>query len=233
MTPKKLDKSLIANFALFSACSSQNLEAILADAQPRQYEEGEAVFEQGGDADDFFVLLHGRLKVCQITRDGRQIVVRHINPGEMAGIAWAMRRKDYPATACAVTASLCLAWKSADWDKFVSLNPVIAMNALQVVGERLHESHLRVQELATEEVERRIAHAILRLVKQAGRKTAEGVLIDFPVTRQDIAEMAGTTLHTVSRLLSGWETRGLINSARRKVVVVDPHRLVLLADGQE
>jgi len=69
-------------------------------------------------------------------------------------------------------------------------------------------------------------------VKQAGKKTEEGILIDFPISRQDIAEMTGTTLHTVSRLLSAWEDHGLVKSGRQKVTVVEPHRLLLIAEGR-
>jgi CRP/FNR family transcriptional regulator, nitrogen oxide reductase regulator len=86
-------------------------------------------------------------------------------------------------------------------------------------------------EMSTEQVERRVAHALLRLVKQAGRKVERGVEIDFPISRQDIAEMTGTTLHTVSRILSGWEQQGLVESGRQRIVVRDPHKLFGLADG--
>jgi CRP-like cAMP-binding protein len=87
-------------------------------------------------------------------------------------------------------------------------------------------------EMASEQVEQRIARAILRLVQQSGRRTAEGIEIDFPITRQDIAEMTGSTLHTVSRLLSSWEAQGLVRGGRQKVVVTDPHGLMLLAENR-
>ena len=64
-------------------------------------------------------------------------------------------------------------------------------------------------EMTTEEVERRIAHAILRLVNQAGRKVDDGIQIDFPITRQDLAELTGTTLHTVSRIFKRMGTAGI------------------------
>jgi hypothetical protein len=95
---------------------------------------------------------------------------------------------------------------------------------------RLQETHTRVIEISTEQVERRIAHALLRLANQAGRKVEGGVKIDFPISRQDIAEMTGTTLHTVSRTLSLWEQQGLVGSARQSVVLKDPHRLFVLAE---
>lgn len=230
MPARKLDRSLIRDLAIFEAMGEDDLDAVLAMAQVRQLPEGAAAFEQGATATEFFALLHGRLKVVQTTMDGQQVVVRHVNPGDIFGIARAMRRPDYPATATAVVESLALAWPASQWEAFIARSPVLAMNALQTVGQRLQDAHTRIRELSTEEVERRVAHALLRLVKQAGRKTEEGVLIDFPVTRQDIAEMTGTTLHTVSRIMTAWEGKGIVRSARKKVLVRDPHRLYVLAE---
>ena len=231
MAPRKLDRSLIRGFDLFRDMTEENLDAVLATVQVRTVEPGEPVFSQGAAADEFFLLLHGHLKVVQVTPSGEQVVVRHVLPGEVFGIARAIRRTDYPATAEAVTESIVLAWMSTQWPDFVALNPVLAVNALEAVGERLQEAHTRIRELSTEEVERRVAHALLRLVRRAGRPEEGGIRIDFPLTRQDIAEMTGTTLHTVSRLLSAWETQGIVKSARRKIVVTDEARLAALARG--
>jgi CRP/FNR family transcriptional regulator, nitrogen oxide reductase regulator len=84
--------------------------------------------------------------------------------------------------------------------------------------------------MSTQQVEKRIAHRLLRLVKQSGRKVEHGVEIDFPISRQDIAQMTGTTLHTVSRTLSSWENKGLVESSRQKIVVREPHKLFMLAE---
>jgi len=90
----------------------------------------------------------------------------------------------------------------------------------------------RIIEMATQQVEQRISNVLLRLVNQSGRKTAIGVETDFPITRQDLSEMSGTTLHTVSRMLSAWERAGIVQSERKKITVVQPHQLVLLAQPQ-
>ncbi len=232
MSAQHLDRSLIRDLALFRSLSDPELDALLATALARRVPEGGTVFEQGAPADAFFVLLHGRLKAVQTTTDGQQVVVRHVNPGDLFGIAMAMRRTDYPASAVAVTDSLVLTWSASDWNGFLARNPAIALDALQTVGERLQDAHTRIRELSTEEVERRIAHAVLRLVAQAGRKTDEGILIDFPITRQELAEMTGSTLHTVSRTLSAWEQQGLVKNGRRRITVCAAHRLRLLADGK-
>ncbi|MEH0070095.1 Crp/Fnr family transcriptional regulator [Pannonibacter sp. Pt2-lr] len=231
MAVHRLDRSLIRNLSIFQYMSDADLDNVLAMASVRQLPDGAAAFMQGVEATEFFCLLNGRLKVIQTTPDGQQVVVRHVNPGDIFGIARAMRRPDYPATATAIVDSLALAWPSNQWEAFIARSPTLALNALQTVGQRLQDAHTRILELSTEEVERRVAHAVLRLVRQAGKKTEEGILIDFPVTRQDIAEMTGTTLHTVSRVMTAWEAKGLVQSSRKRVVVVDPHRLYLLAES--
>ncbi|WP_035707090.1 Crp/Fnr family transcriptional regulator [Niveispirillum irakense] len=230
MAAQRFDQSLIRGLSIFQAMNDADLDAVLAMASVRRLVEGTAAFTQGHEATEFFCLLNGCLKVTQTTLDGQQVVVRHVNPGDIFGIAMAMRRPDYPATAVAIVESLVLAWSSSQWESFIARCPTLAANALQTVGQRLQDAHTRILELSTEEVERRVAHAVLRLTRQAGRKTDEGLLIDFPVTRQDIAEMTGTTLHTVSRVMAAWEAKGLITSSRKRVVVVDAHRLYMLAE---
>jgi CRP-like cAMP-binding protein len=85
--------------------------------------------------------------------------------------------------------------------------------------------------MATQAVEKRVASALLRMVNQSGRKIEGGIEIAFPVTRQNISDMTGTTLHTVSRLLSAWEREGIVESTRKHITVTDPHALVLLSEA--
>ncbi|MHC2821873.1 CRP-like cAMP-binding protein [Bradyrhizobium huanghuaihaiense] len=94
----------------------------------------------------------------------------------------------------------------------------------------MQESHTRILEMSTQQVEQRIAHALLRLAKQSGKKLDQGIEIDFPISRQDIAQMTGTTLHTVSRILSGWESQGLVESGRQRIILREPHKIVVLAE---
>ena len=86
--------------------------------------------------------------------------------------------------------------------------------------------------MSTEQVEQRVAHALLRLAKQAGRKVEQGVEIDFPISRQDIAEMTGTTLAHRQPHPQRWEQRGLIESGRQRIVLREPHKLFVLAEGR-
>nr|WP_248306490.1 Crp/Fnr family transcriptional regulator [Devosia oryzisoli] len=216
---------------VFENLSDQQVDAVLAAAIVRRHEPGEVVFEQGEEASWFFILLFGRLRVTQVTAEGQQVIVRMVNPGDLFGIAKALNRTDYPGTATAVSASAALVWPMSVWSDFVAQYPGFAQGAMETMGIRLQEAHTRMRELATEEVERRVAHAVLRLGNQAGKKEKDGIRIDFPISKQDIAEMTGTTLHTVSRILTAWENGGLVVSGRQKLLLTDPHRLLLIGDG--
>jgi CRP-like cAMP-binding protein len=89
-----------------------------------------------------------------------------------------------------------------------------------------------VRELSTERVEQCIAHALLRLAEQAGKPVGRGIRIDFPISRQDVAEMTGTTLHTVSRTLSAWEEQGIVEGGRQKITIREPDALLAIAEDQ-
>ena len=204
---------------------------MLTEAHSVRFAKGAMLFEQGAQADSFFLLLNGRVRAYRLTPDGQQIVVRFVGPGELFGIAMAIGSPTYPANAVAVVESVAIVWPVSAWRKLVVQFPALALNTMQTMGGRLQEAHTRMTEMATEEVARRVAHTLLRLAQQAGRKTKEGVLIDFPISRQDIAEMSSTTLHTVSRIMSAWEHEGLVESGRRRVLLRDPHRIHLIAES--
>ncbi|NLC36310.1 MAG: Crp/Fnr family transcriptional regulator [Alcaligenaceae bacterium] len=226
-----IPRSLVKDLDLFRAVPEQDLDAVLAIARPMRLVAGDPVFQQGQSAEQFFILLHGHLKVVQTTAEGEQVMVRYVIPGEVFGIAKAMRRPTYPASCMAVEESIVLAWPSSEWDHFMTGNLQFAANALQAVGQRLQDAQTRIKELSTEEVEQRVARCILRLVDSSGEKTEDGIAINFPITRQEIAEMTGTTLHTVSRLLSAWKERGMVNTGRKLVIVRKMDDLIRLAEG--
>lgn len=233
MSVAPLDRSLIRGLALFEGMDEMALDDLLAVASGRRYAAGEVVFGQGQPATEFYVLLHGRLRVTQLTADGQQVVIRMVNPGDLFGIARALQRPDYPGTATAVADSVALSWPMAAWSGIIDQHPAFAVATMNTVGTRLQEAHTRIREMSTEAVERRVGHAVLRLVKQAGKHEVDGVRIDFPVTKQDLAEMSGTTLFTVSRILGAWQDAGIVDAGRQKLIVRDPHRLLLIADGVE
>lgn len=229
----RLDRTLIASLPAFAGLSGPELDAILEGARSARHARDSEIFSQDEEADRFFLLLSGHIRVVRTSAHGHQVIARYINEGELFGIAIAMGRTTYPASAVAAVDCVVLTWPNSAWPDLQAKVPAFGAVAYQTIGARLQDTQARVMEMTTEQVEQRIARTILRLVRQSGRKVTDGVEIDFPISRQDIAEMTGTTLHTVSRVLSAWEGDGIVRSGRRKVTVTDPHRLMLIAESRK
>ncbi|WP_112322514.1 Crp/Fnr family transcriptional regulator [Oceanibium sediminis] len=225
----KLDASLLNDIPPFSRLSSDQIREILDQATPQRWDEGATVFRAGDEAERFFLLLDGTIRVVRTTPEGEQIVPLHIPRGQLFGIAPALSLTAYPASAVAAEECLTLCWPSRLWQGFVARYDGFASETWRTIGERMQHLHDRVEELATRAVEQRIAAVLLQILNQSGRKVKTGIEIPFPITRATIAEMTGTTLHTVSRLLSAWEKQGIVASSRKHITVTDPHRLVLIS----
>lgn len=222
---------MLAGVPLFAGLDRTALEAAAVDARLIRAAAGRTFFREGEPARQFFVLRQGRVKFTQISAEGHEVILRLIGPGEpFGGVSAFAGNALYPVTARAVEISEAYAWDGARITALMQRFPAVAMNAARMIAERLHDLQRRHRELMTERVERRIARALLRLAQNAGRKVEGGVEIDFPLSRQDLAQMTGTTLFTVSRTLSGWETNGLISTGRRRVTIREPHRLVRIAE---
>lgn len=229
---KNLKESLVTNLPPFHKLARIQIREILDEAKPRRFEAKTTIFDEGQVADRFYLLLDGYIRVVKTNRDGDKIIATHIPSGQLFGIAIALRKTVYPATAVAARQCLVLEWANTLWEKFVRQYDGFATETYASVGNRLDEANRRIVEMATKHVEQRVASVMLRLIKQAGKQVETGVEIDFPITRQNISEMTGTTLHTVSRLLSAWEKDGIVTSKRSKVTINDPHKLVLLSEAR-
>lgn len=228
----QLNKAIIANLPFFGGLSDADLDFVLEGVRSFHVSKDSAIFEQDGEAQNFFLLLSGHVRVERTTPDGQKVIARYISEGELIGIAIAMGRGTYPASAIAAVDCTVLAWPNHRWETLSARIPALAGNLFKTVGSRLEEAQNRVVEMATERVEQRVAHTLLRLVRQTGMKVETGIEIDFPISRQDIAEMTGTTLFSVSRILSDWEGKGLIKSGRQRITVLRPHALMVIAEGR-
>lgn len=228
---KNLDVSLLTSIPPFRLLTPEQIREALDLATPKRFDPNLSIFIEGDPARRFYLLLDGHIRVVRTTPGGDQIIVLHIAPGQLFGIAAAMSRDTYPATAMSVDDCLVLSWPTELWHKFAADYPGFATETYKVMGERLGEVNNRMVEMATQHVEQRIANTILRLIRQNGKPVENGIAIDFPITRQNLSEMTGTTLHTVSRLLSAWQKDGLVASTRKHIVVTDTPRLEALSNA--
>lgn len=209
----------------FAGLTEAQREDMMRLAKVNHVARHDAFFEEGDSAENFYVLIDGFLRVGRTTPDGDQVVMLHVVPGQMFGIASGYGSARHTMAARAITDAVALSWPSVLWDKFMQDYPGFQDVAHRAVSIRMKDLEDRVTSLATARVEQRIAEAVLRLMREAGKETVDGIEIAFPISRQDISEMTGTTLHSVSRCMSGWQKRGIVRSGRCRVVICDPEAL--------
>jgi CRP/FNR family transcriptional regulator, nitrogen oxide reductase regulator len=225
----KIDPSLLRQVSVFQNATEEDLASIARNAIERSIEEGEFFFFQGDPATYLYVLVSGRAKLMQTNPAGQQVNLRTISEWQMFGALGAVRENAaYPATAQAMEQSTALAIKSEYLKELMQTRPYLSFDLMRLMTGYIQEIQERYRELATEKVERRIARALIRLAAQLGTKMDGGIELSF--TRQDLAEMSGTTLYTVSRVLSEWEIQGLVEAGRERVLIRNPHGVVRIAE---
>ena len=220
----------IGRCALFRSLAPDDCQRVIAAGRRYEMPPGAFFFHQGEESIMLYVIVSGRVKLSQVTSDGQQVIVNYFGPGEGLGIVMALNELPYPLSAEAIEPCLALGWRRETMLDLMQHNAQLALNGMNMVGRRFAQMQNRFQELATQRVEQRVARALMRLVRQFGRRTEDGVLIDMPLSREDLAQMTGTNLYNVSRILSKWEGEGLIATGRKQVTLLKAHELVVLAE---
>ena len=177
-----------------------------------------------------YILLDGKIKLIQFTPSGQQVILGYLIPGRVCGIIAALKKVTYPVSAQAVGTCRVMYWDQYTLNTLMENSPRMALNALRIMAGQIRQFQNSVKSLSTQRVEQRIALAVLRLARQSGRKIESGILIDLPLSRQDLAEMTGTTLYSVSRVLKNWEKLEIVESKRQQVIICLPHKLVSIAE---
>jgi len=230
-TGPALSADQLLSMELFPGLSSRGADEALAWAQVRQLPKEMRIFAQGDPAERAHVLVSGSVRIAQSGADGGQVIVRLIAPGETFGTIALFTDGRYPADAVTLADSVEASWSANELRALMTGHPAISMNVIRILGKRLKEAQERVRELATQRVEQRVAHAVLRLAHQAGHATADGTAIEFPLRRKDLAELSGTTLHTASRILTVWEKAGLLASRHQLLTLCCPAEIRRIAEG--
>jgi len=219
---------------VFQNAAEDELQFILKNSVARSVEEGSFFFLQGDKADHLYILASGQVKLTQSNSNGQQVNLRTIHPWQMFGALGVVRKEAvYPATAQALEDSSALAIESGLMKKLLEKSPHISFDLMTLMTSYIQEMQSRYRELATERVEQRVANALIRLAGQMGVKSENEPAILLSFSRQDVAEMTGCTLYTVSRLFSEWERQGIIETGRERIKILKPHDLVRIADGLE
>ncbi len=228
MKNSSFDFQALKKIPIFRGLRDFDYSMIFHLGKIKQLQKNIYLFNQGEEAEGIFILLEGKIKISQTGEEGNQVLLRVLGPGQLvAGVA-VLENGTYPGTGYTLEKTTVFCLDKVAFLHLMSQYPPIALSITQLLLKRIAELQKRFREIATEKVETRIARALLRFASHHGIKKPKGILIDFPLTRQDLAEFIGTTLFSVSRLLKKWEREGLLESARKRVTLLQVEKLKLI-----
>jgi CRP-like cAMP-binding protein len=215
---------------LFAGLSHDDLLEILGRFKTAHFESGETILRQGEPAIAFYLVAKGKVKVVQTSHEGLEVILHIFKPGGVIGALPSLGRGTYPASAITLEPATTYFIGQDEFERLMIDYPTVTHHLLTFATRMLQSAHRRLRELATERVERRIALTLVRLTRQLGREQGGRLIIEAPLSRQDLAEMSGTTLYTVSRTLKKWERQGVLLSDRKRVEILNPHQLIAIAE---
>ncbi len=234
--PEVRESQIVAalrGYPLFQEVPPEELVALLRAGSWRTWPAGHFLFLEGDPAEGLYVILGGYVKAIQSDAAGRETVVHMVGPGELLGLIALFADQPYPASAQAITPCRALWIPGPAFREFLLRHPEVALRIMRLLAERVHEAYRRLLEVSVFRVERRLARALVRLAGRLGRRTEEGIELTLPLSREELAELCGTRLHTVSRLLNRWQRAGWIRLGRRRILVRDLQALAALAEESE
>ena len=208
---------------IFSRLNDAELGELADLAIERSFVPNEFIFWDGDAPEWFYIVAEGKVKVLKHSSLGREFIIAFFGPGEMFGEVAVFENKPYPASAQAMTETKVVGIKREDFLSFLVNRPQVALRIISVLGGRLRNAQGRLGDLAGERVEQRLASVLLMLSSKLG--------LTLPFTRQNIADMVGTTTETAIRVMSRLKERGIIRSVRGKVIILDKEKLRLLSEG--
>jgi CRP-like cAMP-binding protein len=225
-------RDILQALPFFAGLSERDWEKVVDLFSERQYQRDDYIFLEGEAPEALYIVKHGKVKVVRHSTDGKDVVLRVCGPGQLLGTVAVFDGGGYPGTAQVIEESAALVIARDDCLTLVNRYPVFALAVISDLGVRLRSSAEQIRSLAVERVEQRIARTLLKLAESAGTDTPEGRVIEMPLTRQDVADMTGTTVETAIRVMSKFRRQEIIKTRRGKVVLVDIAALQEIAESR-
>jgi CRP/FNR family transcriptional regulator len=225
-------RDIIQALPVFAGLSERDWDKIADLFSERQYQKDDYIFLEGEAPEALYVIRSGKVKVLRHSTDGKDVVLRVCGSGQMLGTVATFDGGGYPGTAQVIEDCAVLVVARNDCLTLVQRYPVFALAVIADLGSRLRSSAEQIRSLAVERVEQRIARVLLKLAETAGSDTPEGRVIEMPLTRQDVADMTGTTVETAIRVMSKFRRGNLIRTRRGKVVLVEVEELQEIAEAR-
>jgi CRP-like cAMP-binding protein len=215
---------------VFRRLAPEDRQTIARVASVRRYAKGDTIFEQGMPADAFYTIASGRVKIFKMMPTGKDLILEVFGTGDPLGAVAAYDGRPFPASAVALEDTACVVIPRAVFFTLLEEHPSLVRGLMLGLTLRLVELTNRLAELTGGRIEPRFARLLLKLANEMGRQERGGVFIPLALSRQELADMTGTTIETCIRIMSRWGKQELVKTEKDGFVILDRKALEAIAN---
>ena len=223
-------ESILRVTPVFKKLAPQDLHTVAKAARIKRYEKGETIFEQDAPSDAFYTIASGRAKIVRMLPNGKDLILEVFGAGDPLGAIAAYIERPFPASAVALEDTVCLVIARPVFFRLLEEHPSLVRGLLLGMTVRLVELTNRLAQLSGTRIEPRFARLFLKLAGQMGQAQRGGVFIPLALSRQELADMTGTTIETAIRIMSRWGKENVVRTDKDGFVVLDRKTLDELAE---
>ncbi len=209
----------LKNIDLFKNLSDEELQELEPYLVTATVKKKEDIFCEGDQPEWFYIVSKGKVKITKLSQEGKEIILELISPTDIFGGVAVLKNFPYPANAVAMEDSEVIKISRKNLMRLVDRVPNLMYCIALQLGDRMKSSYDSLKNIALERVEARIAALLLKLANKVGVDTPKGIMIDMRLTKQDVADMVGTTVETSIRTFSKFKKQGLLSDADGKIII--------------
>ncbi|MGE3509969.1 MAG: Crp/Fnr family transcriptional regulator [Vicinamibacterales bacterium] len=216
---------------IFRKVSPEDRQRLSRVARVASYVRGDLIFSEGDPSDAFYTITRGRVKIFKMLPTGKEVILEIFGTGDPLGAIAAYEGRPFPASATALEDTTCLILPRAAFFALLEQNPTLVRGLLYGMTQRLVELTNRLAELSSGRVEARLARLFLKLAESSGRAERGGLFVPLALSRQELADMTGTTIETCIRIMSRWGKQEVLLTEKEGFLVKDREVLEAVANS--
>ena len=222
---------LLRTTPIFSRLSPADRKTVAEVSRVQQFARGETIFEQDSPSDAFYAIASGRVKIFKMMPSGKDVILEVFGPGDPLGAVAAYMDRPFPASASALEDTTCVIIPRPAFFRLLETQPSLVRGLLLGLTFRLVELTNRLAEMTGGRIEPRFARLFLKLASEMGREERGGAFIPLALSRQELADLTGTTIETCIRIMSRWNKDDVLRTEKDGFVIVDRAALEALASS--
>ena len=206
----KLAPTCIGSLWIFQNLEEKDVISLAHKATRKKLKKGETLFFQGDPADEVFLVKGGRIKLTKVLENGNELMLDLRKAGDFVGENMFSEEGEYPVSAICLEETLTCGFTRSQFEELVLKHPTIGLQVIKTLSERISWLTTRVENLAVTNIEDRLYRVLSNVAKEHGEQSKKGMVIQFPLTHEDLSFLTGAHRVTITRAMKALKDAGKV-----------------------